>query len=147
MSLQMAGTNGQGYKVSSGLNILSRKDGPCFLVALVYWKLGVPIQPDGAGLVMITDDAKGGLIDVHDSRPIVLSGPDALAWIDPDLTPRGASVLMHHGLPTEAFQWWGVGLAVGNAQNECKELIRNVATEQSADSCRRHANKANDASQ
>ncbi|MGN5476429.1 SOS response-associated peptidase [Cupriavidus basilensis] len=106
---------------------ISRKDGACFLAALAYWETGVMVQPEGAGFVIITDDARGGLTDIHDSRPIVFSGVDALAWMDPELTPRGASVLMHHHcLPIEAFQWWEVGLAVGKTENEGKELIRRV---------------------
>ncbi|CAG9172629.1 SOS response-associated peptidase [Cupriavidus pinatubonensis] len=107
---------------------ISRKDGQCFLAALAYWEPGATVQPDGAGFVIITDDAKGGLTDVHDSRPIVLSGVDALAWIDPELIPRGASILMHRCLPIDAFQWWEVGLAVGSTQSEGKDLIRNVVT-------------------
>uniref|UniRef100_UPI003F494A96 SOS response-associated peptidase n=1 Tax=Cupriavidus yeoncheonensis TaxID=1462994 RepID=UPI003F494A96 len=107
---------------------ISRKIGLSFLAALAYWEPGATIQPDGAGFVIITDDDKGGFTDDHDSRPVVLSSVDALAWIDPELTPRGASVLMHHSLPIEAFQWWEVGVAVGNAQIDSKDLIRNVVT-------------------
>lgn len=107
---------------------ISRKDGPCFLAALADCQPGITVQPDGAGFVLITDDAKGGLTDVNDSRPVELSGVNGAAWVDPELTPRGASVLMHQQcLPAEAFQWWEVGVAVGNVLNQGKELIRSVA--------------------
>jgi putative SOS response-associated peptidase YedK len=37
-----------------------------------------------AGFSIITADAAGGMVDVHDRRPVVFSAEDAALWLNPD---------------------------------------------------------------
>jgi len=80
------------------------------------------------GFVIITADSEGGLLDLHDRRPIVLSAEGAREWLDP-ATPveRAEQMLLFEGLGSEAFEWHKVGKAVGNSRNQGAELIEVVA--------------------
>lgn len=46
------------------------------------------------GFTIVTADAQGGLIDVHDRRPIVLSAADAALWLDEGLAAEQAELLL-----------------------------------------------------
>ncbi|WP_167354367.1 SOS response-associated peptidase [Cupriavidus nantongensis] len=99
---------------------ISRREGPCFFAGLAdVWEE----QPAG-GMVIITSDADGGLVDVHDRRPVVLDGEDARLWLDPALAPEGAENLLRTGmLAADTFQWWEVGKEVGNVRNQGPQLV------------------------
>lgn len=85
---------------------------------------GQEIQ-EGDGFATITMGSDGGMAEIHDRRPLVLAPDDARAWLDPALPPHEAEdIVLHHGLPTEAFEWFAVGSEVGNVRNEWPELIR-----------------------
>lgn len=67
------------------------------------------------GFTIVTAAAEGGLLDVHDRRPIVLSAADAAMWMKPDLPPDEAGhMLASLAVPAEAFAWHMVDKAVGN---------------------------------
>ena len=45
--------------------------------------LPVPHLPDGqTGFVIVTQDSEGGMVDIHDRRPLVLQPDDAWRWMD-----------------------------------------------------------------
>ncbi len=99
---------------------ISRREGPCFFAGLA----DIHGQQPAGGLVIITSDADGGLVDVHDRRPVALTEADARVWVDPALAPDGAEELLRTGmLPAEAFQWWGVSKEVGNVRNQGPHLV------------------------
>jgi len=76
------------------------------------------------GFVIITADSAGGMVDIHDRRPVVLTPELAREWLDP-ATPkeRAEQMVFHQGEPAEAFEWFKVGTAVGNVRNNGPELI------------------------
>ena len=76
------------------------------------------------GFVIITSDSAGGMVDIHDRRPVVLAPELAREWLDLT-TPkeRAEQMAMHQGEPAEAFEWFKVGPAVGNVRNQGSELI------------------------
>jgi putative SOS response-associated peptidase YedK len=77
--------------------------------------------------VIITADAQGGMIDVHDRRPVVLAPELARSWLDDTLEgERAEQMALHLGEPAEAFEWFRVSPAVGNVRNQGPELIRPV---------------------
>lgn len=77
------------------------------------------------GFVIITADAQGGMVDVHDRRPVVLSAQLAVAWMALDLPSEAAEQMaLSLGEPAERFEWYRVGMAVGNARNQGAELIQ-----------------------
>jgi len=80
------------------------------------------------GFVMVTADAAGGLVDVHDRRPVVFSAADAATWLDPELSgEQAAEMARSMGLGPEHFDWHKVGKAVGNVNSIGPELAQPVA--------------------
>ncbi|MFU4461666.1 SOS response-associated peptidase [Pseudomonas aeruginosa] len=81
-------------------------------------------QAEQHGFVIITADAKGGMVDIHDRRPVVLPPELAREWIDPATTPeRAEQIVLHQGEPSESFRWYAVDPAVGNVRNQGPQLI------------------------
>ena len=79
------------------------------------------------GFTIVTAAAEGGLLDVHDRRPIVLSAADAAMWMKPDLPPDEAThMLASLAVPPEAFAWHPVDKAVGNVRNQDPRLAEAV---------------------
>lgn len=79
---------------------------------------------DHDGFVIITADALGGMIDVHDRRPVVLPPDLARQWIDPSMPKEQAEQLaLNLGEGPDAFEWYRVGTAVGNVRNQGPDLI------------------------
>ena len=67
------------------------------------------------------------MVDIHDRRPIVLTPELAREWIDPDTTlHRAEQLLLRQGRPSDDFEWFKVGKAVGNVRNQGPELIEPV---------------------
>nr|BFD42934.1 hypothetical protein FFPRI1PSEUD_44330 [Pseudomonas sp. FFPRI_1] len=74
--------------------------------------------------MIITADAQGGMVDIHDCRPVVLAPDLTREWLDPT-TPkeRAEQIALHQGKPADAFEWFRVNAAVGNVRNQTAELI------------------------
>lgn len=88
--------------------------------------IGVP----GEGFVILTADSMGGMVDIHDRRPIVLAPELAKEWADPDTSPQRAEVMAREmGTGTDAFEWYPVGKAVGNVRNQGPQLVLPLAPE------------------
>ncbi|MGZ3181454.1 MAG: SOS response-associated peptidase [Telluria sp.] len=106
-----------------------RKDGqPLFIAALANFG---PFREHRceAGFVLVTSDALGGMVDVHDRRPVVLRPEDAALWLDPGLPPEQAEQLVREcALPSEAFSWYPVGKEVGRVGVEGAQLAAPIAT-------------------
>jgi putative SOS response-associated peptidase YedK len=77
--------------------------------------------------VIITADSAGGMLDIHDRRPVVLSAPLAREWLDP-ATPkeRAEQMALLQGEVSEVFEWYKVNKAVGNSRNQGAALIDEV---------------------
>ncbi|MBH4232742.1 SOS response-associated peptidase family protein [Pseudomonas aeruginosa] len=81
-------------------------------------------QDERYGFVIITADAEGGMVDIHDRRPVVLSPDLAREWLDPATPPeRAEQIVLLHGEQSEAFTWYAVDPAVGNVRNQGPQLI------------------------
>lgn len=109
--------------------LIRRRDGAPVLCAAIgqYRSAGTePLETDG--FVIITADSAGGMVDIHDRRPVALSPELAREWLDP-ATPkeRAEQMVLLQGEPTEVFEWFKVGLAVGNSKNQGAELIVPIA--------------------
>jgi putative SOS response-associated peptidase YedK len=95
---------------------IHRKDhAPLYLLALANFG---PFEVNRAesGFVLVTDDASGGMLDIHDRRPVVLGAEDAALWLDPGLSPQQAIELARNtALPADAFEWHKVSTAVNRA--------------------------------
>lgn len=95
---------------------IHRKDrAPLYMLALANFGGFVENRAE-AGFVLITDDASGGMLDIHDRRPVVLDAADAALWLDPALSPDEAVDLARRAaLPSEAFEWHKVSTRVNRA--------------------------------
>ncbi|MCU1785476.1 SOS response-associated peptidase family protein [Pseudomonas sp. 13B_2.1_Bac1] len=109
--------------------LIRRRDGAPVLCAAIGQ---LPDADEGAGehdgFVIITADSAGGMVDIHDRRPVVLNPALAREWLDP-ATPRARAeqLLLFQGEPSEVFEWFKVGTAVGNTRNDGPGLIEPVA--------------------
>ncbi|MOA49716.1 putative SOS response-associated peptidase YedK [compost metagenome] len=74
--------------------------------------------------MIITADAAGGMLDIHDRRPVVFRAELVREWLDP-ATPveRAEQMLLFEGEGSEVFEWYKVGKAVGNVRNQGASLI------------------------
>ncbi len=91
---------------------------PLFLAALAS---PAPARGHAAegGFVLVTADAEGGLVDVHDRRPIALSAADAALWLDPALPAQQAGQLIRAlALPAGQFDWHQADLSTERAPKE-----------------------------
>lgn len=95
---------------------IHRKDGaPLFMLALANFGSFTENRAE-AGFVIVTDDASGGMLDIHDRRPVVLDAQDAGRWLDPALSSEEALALARlAALPPDAFTWHEVSTQVNRA--------------------------------
>ncbi|WP_043309573.1 SOS response-associated peptidase [Pseudomonas sp. ML96] len=101
-----------------------RDGAPCFFAAIGQFPEDGSEPREGDGFVIITADAEGGMVDVHDRRPVVLSPELAREWLDPATTlQRAEQMLLHQGRPAADFEWFKVDKAVGNVKNQGPQLI------------------------
>ncbi|HCF3745565.1 DUF159 family protein [Pseudomonas aeruginosa] len=104
---------------------IQHRDGSPILCAAIGQFPGLDgAQDERHGFVIITADAEGGMVDIHDRRPVVLSPDLAREWLDPATPPeRAEQIVLLHGEPSEAFTWYAVDPAVGNVRNQGPQLI------------------------
>lgn len=105
--------------------LIRHRDGSPILCASIG-QLPGPDEGTGEhdGFVIITADAQGGMVDIHDRRPVVLTPELAREWLDP-ATPkeRAEQMALHQGELSELFEWFRVSSAIGNVRNHGAELI------------------------
>ncbi|EPQ7099215.1 SOS response-associated peptidase family protein, partial [Pseudomonas aeruginosa] len=104
---------------------IQHADGSPVLCAAIGQFPGFDDEPgEQHGFVIITADSAGGLVDIHDRRPVVLSPELAREWLDPATPPeRAEEIVLMQGEPSEAFTWYAVDPAVGNVRNQGAHLI------------------------
>ncbi len=85
---------------------IRRRDGePLFLLALANFG-AFNENREEAGFVLVTADSLGGMVDIHDRRPVAVSLADALRWMDPALQAEQAMHLARYCmLDAGLFQW------------------------------------------
>lgn len=88
---------------------------PILIAGITAWQPGRDVLAE-TGFAIVTDDSAGGMVDIHDRRPICLTVDDALAWVDPDTPVHAALELLSTPRPESAFRWWQVTRAMGNSR-------------------------------
>lgn len=104
---------------------IRRRDGlPCLAATIGQFPTGDQEPRENDGCAIITNEAAGGLVDVHDRRPMILSPGLSAEWMDP-ATPkeRAEQMLLHQAEPPEAFEWFRVSTEVNSAKHEGAQLI------------------------
>ncbi|PLC55072.1 hypothetical protein CR155_05075 [Pollutimonas nitritireducens] len=95
--------------------IHAKNDAPILMAAIAAWSPGAEMNA-AHGFAIVTDDAAGGMVDIHDRRPIVLAPEDALAWLDPATRVEDALAMLTTPRPESAFVWHPVTPAMGNSR-------------------------------
>jgi putative SOS response-associated peptidase YedK len=102
------------------------KDGkPLLFAAISGWKIGADAEKE-SGFAIVTDDSAGGMVDIHDRRPMCLTVDDARAWLDPDLPVKDALELLSTPRPESAFEWYRVTPAVGNSRYQLPDASEPI---------------------
>lgn len=113
--------------------LIRRRDGqPSLCAGIGQFSAGAgqantePNEHDG--FVIITADSAGGMVDVHDRRPVVLTSELAREWLTPTTSKEEAEqIALNLGEPSEAFEWFRVGAPVGNVRNQGPSLIERLS--------------------
>ncbi len=91
---------------------------PLYFAGLTSVKLSEEAR-EGDGYVIVTAAADGGLVDVHDRRPVALTADDARAWLSPETSLEEATHIANNlALPATAFECYPVSRAVGKVGND-----------------------------
>lgn len=61
-----------------------------------------------SGFAIVTDDSAGGMMDIHDRRPVVMTAEHAKEWMDPGTTVDQAKELLSVARPESVFEWYEV---------------------------------------
>lgn len=95
--------------------IHSRDGTPIYMAAITAWQ---PSKADDVehGFAIITDDSAGGMIDIHDRRPVVLTPEAAREWVSLDTSTVAALELLSTARPETAFQWHPVTRQMSNVK-------------------------------
>jgi putative SOS response-associated peptidase YedK len=100
-----------------------KSERPMFLAAITNYRPDRE-ETEGTGFVLVTAAADGGMVDMHDRRPVVFSAEDAEVWMDNSFPPQQAEQLARaQSLPTDAFDWYRVSTAVNRVSNDDESLI------------------------
>lgn len=102
---------------------IHRGDGaPLYLAALANFGPDTEAKTSN-GFTIVTADAQGGMVDVHDRRPVVLAAEDAALWLDPAMESEQAEQLIRSvAFGSDSFDWYMVDRAVGNVKSQGPQL-------------------------
>lgn len=102
--------------------LIRRRDGQPSLCASIGQFSTEHTEHDG--FVIITADSAGGMVDVHDRRPVVLKPELAKEWLASSTAKEYAEQMaLNLGETSEVFEWFRVEMSVGNVKNQGPQLI------------------------
>lgn len=105
---------------------ISARDGqPILMAGITAWQPGREVLAE-TGFAIVTDDAAGGMVDIHDRRPVCLTPEDARVWVEPDVQVEEALELLSTPRPESAFRWWQVKRAMGNRRYQMADAAEPV---------------------
>jgi len=98
---------------------------PIMMAAISGWRSGA--APDKEhGMAIVTDDSAGGMVDIHDRRPVVLAVEDAQEWADPATPLWRAKEIMTAGRPESAFVWHRVTTRMNSARYQLPDAVEPI---------------------
>lgn len=106
--------------------ISAKNEQPILMAGITAWEPGREALAE-TGFAIVTDDSAGGMVDIHDRRPVCLAADDALAWVDPDTLVDDALELLSTPRPESAFRWWQVTRAMGNSRYQLPDAAAPVS--------------------
>ncbi|SDV50475.1 SOS response-associated peptidase [Chitinasiproducens palmae] len=97
------------------------------------------------GFVIVTDAAAGGMLDVHDRRPLVLNPEEAMAWLDPDTSFEEATHIANNARTRATdFRWFRVTPQVNRSGVGNDDPSFSLPLERDDDSSNRASDGAHD---
>ena len=106
---------------------IRRADGqPCLAAVIGQFPTGDRDQQEGDGCVIITDQAAGGLVDVHDRRPIILPPDLATEWLDAATPKERAEQMLRQCETSSAFELFRVSTEVNRSDHKGQQLVQRV---------------------
>jgi putative SOS response-associated peptidase YedK len=75
---------------------------------------------------ILTTDANDLTKAFHNRMPVILTGDEALAWIDPDIDDTEMLKSLLQPLPPDRMTYYAVNTMVGNVQNNSPECINSA---------------------
>lgn len=104
--------------------IKHKSGNPIFIAALTGYRPDVEEDQPHGGMALVTTESEGGMLDVHDRRPIVLSAEDAKMWIDLSWSSEQMLELVRSSsLPPDEFEWYQVTREVNKAGNQSPAMV------------------------
>jgi putative SOS response-associated peptidase YedK len=109
---------------------IKSKDGePIFIAALTGRTPEMEEQKYTAGVALLTTESAGGMLDIHDRRPIVLNAEDARIWMDLSRPKEEIQEMVRNvARPAEDFTWYKVTREVNKAGNQSPEMVEPLET-------------------
>jgi len=102
------------------------RDGvPLMMAALSNWAPGAQADKEH-GMAIVTDDSAGGMIDIHDRRPVVLTAESAREWADPDTPLARVKEIIQSGRPESAFVWHRVTTQMNSARYQLPDAVSPI---------------------
>ncbi len=106
--------------------IKPKNNQPLFLAALTNLPPGVEGDA-GSGFVIVTNESAGGMVDIHDRRPVALSPEDARDWLDLGFDYKQAEMIARErSLASDAFEWYQVSRDVNGYKMHDAHLIEPI---------------------
>lgn len=98
---------------------------PLIMAAISGWRPGA--EPDKEhGMAVVTDAAGGGMVDIHDRRPVCLTPDAAREWADPATSASRARELLVNARPEKAFLWYRVTTKINSAHYQLPDAMAPV---------------------
>src|SRR3546814_6195713 len=89
---------------------------PILMAGIAAWNPDVEMNA-AHGFAIVTDDSAGGMVDIHDRRPVCLTPVDALTWVNPETPVEDALEFLSPPRPESAFVWYrGIGRRAGREE-------------------------------
>ncbi len=85
------------------------------MAAITAWQPGKDDDVEH-GFAIVTDASAGGMVDIHDRRPVVLAPEAAREWTSPDTNVESALELLSTAWPETAFKWHPVTWQMSNVK-------------------------------
>jgi putative SOS response-associated peptidase YedK len=97
---------------------------PLFMAAITNFRSQADAATEGKGFAIVTSEATGGMVDVHDRRPVVLAAEDARIWLDLNFSADQAEHLARAvAIPPEDFEWYQVSKDVNKSGTNSPQFI------------------------
>ena len=106
--------------------IHSKDDAPLYMAAITAWQPGKADDVEH-GFAIVTDASAGGMVDIHDRRPVILTPDAAREWVCQDANIESALELLSTARPESAFKWHPVTRQMSNVKYQAPNTDHPIA--------------------